>query len=176
MKANLSNFRRYYPWLHFIPGSVLVELATLGPLGRVKKAPGTVGSLAGIFLYCLLFHKLDPLSFLLLTGLLAYLAIGICDAAEQHLQMRDPGMIVLDEFVAMPLVFFGMGGYQGLIHQNAGWPVLLLGFGLFRIFDILKPFYIKKLQNLPGGIGCVADDYAAAIAACVALQVILFCF
>ena len=72
MKANLSNFRRYYPWLHFIPGSVLVELATLGPLGRVKKAPGTVGSLAGIFLYCLLFHKLDPLSFLLLTGLFAY--------------------------------------------------------------------------------------------------------
>ena len=58
-------------------------------------------------------------------------------------------MIVLDEFVAMPLVFFGMGGYKGLIHQNAGWPVLLLGFGLFRIFDILKPFYIKNYKIYP---------------------------
>lgn len=176
MKANLSNFRRYYPWLHLIPGTLVVELATLGPLGRIKKAPGTVGSLAGLFLYCLLFHKLNPVSFLLLTGLCAYLAVGICDAAEQHLQMRDPGMIVLDEFVAMPLVFFGMGGYQGLIHQNAGWPVLLLGFGLFRTFDILKPTPISKLQNLPGGIGCVADDYAAAIAAWIVLQAILYCF
>ena len=176
MKSHLNNFRRYYPWLHLIPNSVLVELATLGALGRVKKAPGTVGSLAGLFLYSLLFHQLDPLRFLLLSCLCAYIAIGICDAAEKHLQMRDPGMIVLDEFVAMPLVFFGMGGYQGLIHQNAGWPVLLLGFGLFRIFDILKPFGIKKLQNLPGGIGCVADDFAAAIAACVILHAILFCF
>lgn len=175
MKAHLSNFRRYYPWLHFIPSTVLVELATLGALGRVKKAPGTVGSLAGLFLYCLLFHELDPLSFLLLNGLCAYLAIGICDAAEQHLQMRDPGMIVLDEFVAMPLVFFAMGGHQGLIQQNAGWPILLLGFALFRLFDVLKPFGIKKLQNLPGGIGCVVDDYAAALAACVTLQAILFC-
>ena len=54
--------------------------------------------------------------------------------------------------------------------------MLLLGFGLFRMFDILKPLLIKKLQNLPGGIGCVADDYAAAIAACIALQAILFVF
>ena len=105
MKSHLNNFRRYYPWLHLIPNSVLVELATLGALGRVKKAPGTVGSLAGLFLYSLLFHQLDPLRFLLLSCLCAYIAIGICDAAEKHLQMRDPGMIVLDEFVAMPLVF-----------------------------------------------------------------------
>ena len=176
MSPHLSNFRRYYPWLHFVPRTAVIELATLGAVGRFKRAPGTLGSLAGIFFYCLLFYKLDPLSFLLLNGVCAYLAIGICDAAEQHLQMRDPGMIVLDEFVAVPLVFFGMGGHQGLIHQNAGWPILLLGFGLFRIFDIIKPFGIKKLQNLPGGIGCVVDDYAAAIAACVCLHAIIFYF
>ena len=120
-----------------------------------------------------MFYHATPFAYLFLMALLTYLAIGICDTAERRLQMRDPGMIILDEFVAVPFVFIGMGGPSGLIASNGGWPILLIGFILFRVFDILKPFGISKLQNLPGGIGCVADDLAAGLASCFALHLII---
>ena len=170
----IHNIQRYFPWVHFLPTSIVVNLATLGPLGRVKKAPGTIGSLAGIGLYAVLFHSITLTGYLLFLLLLIYLAIAICDTAEHRLQMRDPGMIILDEFVAIPLIFFGMSGPQGLIAQNGGWPVLLAGFTIFRVFDIAKPFGISKLQNFPGGLGCVIDDLAAAIASCIVLHLLLY--
>ena len=170
----MHNIQRYFPWAYFLPTSLVVNLATLGPLGRVKKGPGTTGSLAGIGLYAILFHNAALLSYLLFLCLLVYLAVAICDTAEHRLQMRDPGMIILDEFVAVPLVFFGMNGPQGLIVQHGGWPVLLAGFLLFRVFDITKPFGISSLQNFPGGLGCVIDDLAAAIISCVVLHLLLY--
>lgn len=160
-------------WTQFMSTAALVNLATLGPLGQVKKAPGTVGSVAGIVLYATFFHRAGPLGYLILAAALSYFAMGICDGAEKRLGMRDPGMIILDEFVAVPLVFLGMSGYQGLLEQHGGWPVLLAGFALFRFFDILKPLGISRLQNLPGGIGCVADDLAAGLASCVTLHLLL---
>ena len=172
----MYNIRRYFPWVLFLSTTSVVNLATLGPLGLVKKGAGTVGSLAGIGLYAVLFHQATPLWYLLLSLLFIYLAVALCDEAEQRLQMRDPGMIILDEFVAVPLVFLGMNGSQGLIIQQGGWPVLLAGFTLFRIFDIFKPFGISKLQNLPGGLGCVIDDIAAAAASCATLHVALHFF
>jgi phosphatidylglycerophosphatase A len=172
----VNNIRRYFPWTQFIPTPVVVNLATLGPLGLVKKGPGTVGSVAGIGLYAVLFHQASMFGFFVLAALLVYFAVAICDTAEQRLQMRDPGMIILDEFVAVPLVFVGMGGPNGLIFQHGGWPVLLAGFVLFRIFDIAKPFGISRLQNFPGGLGCVIDDIAAAVASCVTLHLLLYFF
>lgn len=169
----MKQLQRSLIWTHLLPTRLVVNLATLGPVGRARKAPGTWGSLAGLALYAVCFHKLGLPGFVLLALVLAYLAVAFCDAAEKRLQMRDPGLIVLDEFVAVPLVFIGMGGYDGLIAQHGGWPVLLGGFALFRLFDILKPFGISRLQNLPGGLGCVADDLAAAFASCLVLHLFL---
>jgi len=169
----VNNIQRYFPWTQFLSTPVVVNLATLGPLGLVKKGPGTVGSVAGIALYCVLFHNATPLGYLLLMALLTYLAVAICDTAERRLQMRDPGMIVLDEVIAVPLVFLGMNEYFA---QYEGWMLLLAGFVLFRIFDIAKPFGISKLQNLPGGLGCVVDDLAAGVASCIVLHLILHFF
>lgn len=170
----MNKLRLSFMWTHALSTPVVVNLATLGPLGKVKKGPGTVGSIAGLALYAAVFHHLSLIGFIIIAAILTYLAMAICDAAEKRLQMRDPGMIILDEFVAMPLVFLGMGGATGLMAQNHGWPVLLGGFILFRLFDITKPLVINKLQNLPGGIGCVVDDVAAALAACFVLHVILY--
>jgi phosphatidylglycerophosphatase A len=171
-----SDIEKQFFWMRVLPTSFVVNIATLGPLGRVKKGPGTVGSVAGVGLYAVLFHYTTPIGFLLLAGLLTYLAIGFCDTAERRLQMRDPGMIVLDEFVAMPLVFLGMQGPNGLMVEHGGWPVLLAGFILFRIFDIAKPLFIKDLQNLPGGLGCAIDDTVAALVACAVLHGLLAIF
>ncbi len=169
----MNRLDRYLFWTRFLPAPLVINLATLGPVGRVRRAPGTWGSVAGLALYAVCFHYTTPLGFLFLAGLFAFLGVAFCDAAEKRLQMRDPGMIVLDEFVAVPLVFTGMGGFDGIIAQHGGWPVLLAGFCLFRLFDILKPFGIARLQNLPGGLGCVADDLAAALAACTCLHLVL---
>ena len=67
-----------------------------------------------------------------------------------------------------------VAGKAGLVVQYEGWPVLIAGFVLFRLFDIFKPFGISKLQNLPGGLGCVADDLAAALASCIVLHLLLY--
>lgn len=170
----MSNIRRYFPWVQFLPTALVVNFATLGPLGLVKKGPGTVGSLAGVALYAVLFHQTTPFGYLLWSLLFFYLAVAFCDEAEQRLQMRDPGMIILDEFIAVPLVFLGMNGPEGLVAQHGGWPVLIAGFTLFRLFDIFKPFGISKLQNFPGGLGCVIDDTAAAAVSCIVLHVLLY--
>ncbi|TVP80645.1 MAG: phosphatidylglycerophosphatase A [Puniceicoccaceae bacterium] len=167
---------RYTMWTRALSTPLIVNLATIGPVGRVKRAPGTWGSVVGLAFYAVFFHNASPLGFILLAALSAYLAVAICHAAEQRLQMRDPGMIVLDEVVAVPLVFMGMGGPTGLIAEHGGWPILLAGFLLFRFFDVLKPLGIHRLQNLPGGLGCVADDLAAGLAACISLHLILHFF
>ncbi len=158
-------------WTAALPSAVVANLASLGPLGRSPKAPGTIGSLAGVALYAVFFHRAGPVGFLLLAAVLTYLAMAVCDAAEKRFMQRDPGWIVLDECIAFPLVFFGL---QGAVVALGGWPMLLAGFVLFRLFDILKPFGIARLQNLPGGIGCVADDLAAALAANLVLRLAIF--
>jgi phosphatidylglycerophosphatase A len=167
---------RYTFWTAALPTPLVVNLATIGPVGRIKRAPGTWGSVVGLAFYAVFFHYASPFGFLILAGLSAYLSVAICHAAEKRLQMRDPGMIVLDEVVAVPLVFIGMNGQAGLIAQHGGWPVLLAGFVLFRIFDIWKPLGINRLQNLPGGLGCAVDDLAAGLAACVTLHLVLHFF
>jgi phosphatidylglycerophosphatase A len=76
----------------------------------------------------------------------------------------------LDEFVVMPLCFLGWQALPAAWVADARWAVFLGGFGLFRLFDIAKPLGISRLQDLPGGWGVVADDVAAALAACATLH------
>jgi phosphatidylglycerophosphatase A len=156
-------------WVKVLPDKVVINLATLGPLGNLRPAPGTWGSLAGIVWYAIAFWNLNYLATMLFGFLSLYFAIQICWEAEIRLAMRDPGKIVLDEFVAIPFCFIGL---ERVVHSGIGWLVVLLGFLFFRLFDILKPFGIKRLQNYPGGIGVVVDDVAAAFATCVTLSVL----
>ncbi|SVE07825.1 uncharacterized protein METZ01_LOCUS460679, partial [marine metagenome] len=63
-------------------------------------------------------------------------------------------------------------GLQRILHSDIGWLMVLLGFIFFRVFDVLKPFGIKKLQDYPGGVGVVIDDIAAALATCILLYIL----
>ncbi len=162
----MSLVDKFCPWAKSLPKWVSVKTATLFGLGNLT-APGTWGSLVGIALYPAMMHLNMP-KYLVLTALLAYIAVGICDAAERHLNLRDPGMINLDEFVAMPVCFFNVFGAQYNI-----WG-LIIGFVLFRFFDIKKPFVIYRVQSLEGGLGCVADDIAAGLATAVCLNILTY--
>lgn len=155
-------------WTRALPSKLVINIATLGPIGKWKKMPGTLGSLVGLILYTLLFHRTPLLPFLLLLGTSIYLGIAFCDEAEKRLQKHDPSEIILDEVVAIPLCFFGM---HYLFKSYPTWLILLIGFILFRLLDIFKPFFIKKLQNYPGGLGVVLDDLGAAAVTAVCLHV-----
>lgn len=166
----MNNLEKSFIWARMLPTSLVNGVATLGPVGGRLPAPGTMGSIAGLIWYTLVFHHLGLIGFIVLFLITCYLAAAICGEAEIRMGKRDPGEINLDEFVAVPLCFFGL---QGAIAQLGSWAWILLvaGFGLFRLFDILKPLGIRGLQNLPGGIGVLMDDVAAAFATCVCLHV-----
>ncbi|MDB6169217.1 MAG: phosphatidylglycerophosphatase [Verrucomicrobia bacterium] len=155
-------------WPRFLSTETVLLLATLGPTGRRLPAPGTWGSVAGLFYFTVFFlGRLDWLGNVLVSAAGAYFAVAICGEAEFRLGRKDPGEVILDEFVAMPLCFLG---WPVLVGPLPAWVVLLAGFGLFRFFDILKPFGIYQLQELPSGWGVVVDDLAAALAACATLH------
>lgn len=154
------------PFNRFIVGA-----ATLGPLGSLP-APGTWGSAAGVAFYGVVFHGYNTASragtFALIAVVCAGLAVVVCGLAEHALRRKDPGCIILDEFVAVPLVFAGFR-HELAVARHA-WVWYLAGFVLFRLFDIAKPFGIRRIQSLKGGLGVVADDLAAAAYACATLH------
>jgi phosphatidylglycerophosphatase A len=158
-------------WPRFLPTAFILPVARVGPFGRMRKAPGTWGSLAGLLYQLFVFHFQTPLTVVLLSVLGIWFAIGICGEAEFRLGKRDPGEVVLDEFVVMPLCFIGWPHVAVLPAWAAPWSVYLAGFALFRLFDITKPLGIAKLQDFEGGWGVVLDDVAAALAACAVMHI-----
>src|SRR4051812_19870133 len=122
-------------WPRSLPTSLVVGLATLGPLGRKLPAPGTWGSAAGLLYFTVFFSRLNFAENLVASAVGAYLAIAFCGEAEVRLRKKDPGEVILDEFVAMPLCFLG---WASLTRSLPVWGVLLAGFLLFRFYDILK--------------------------------------
>jgi phosphatidylglycerophosphatase A len=102
---------------------------------------------------------------LVVIAVIFAIGIPICTVACRQLGVKDPGMVVYDEWAVMPLVFL-------LVPLESPW-VWLAGFGLFRLFDISKPPPIKKLENLPEGLGVMVDDLMAAVYANIALQLVV---
>jgi phosphatidylglycerophosphatase A len=154
-------------WPRVLPRGFVVACATLGPLGQKLPAPGTWGSLAGLLYFAVFFQRAGDGAILIASAIGGYLAVALCGEAELRLRKKDPGEVILDEVVAIPLCFLGWHSLHGAVPT---WALLLAGFGLFRFFDILKPLGISRLQSWPGGWGVVMDDYAAALAACATLH------
>lgn len=159
-------------WPRFLTTRTVLMLATLGPVGRRLPAPGTWGSVAGLLYFTVVFlGRLGLAGTLVVSAAASYLAVAICGEAEFRLARKDPSEVILDEVVAMPLCFLG---WPSLVGPLPIWAVLVAGFALFRLFDILKPFGIARLQNLPSGWGVVVDDLAAALAACGTLHLVVW--
>lgn len=134
--------------------------------GLAKKAPGTFGTLAAIPF----FMALQDLSWpLYLSWLVVTFVLGVwwCERASQTLGVHDHGGIVWDEFVGYWITMF---------MAPKGWLWIVLGFVLFRLFDILKPWPIGWVdRKVSGGFGIMIDDVIAGIFAAVVLQIIVMC-
>ena len=134
-------------------------------LGYSPVAPGTAGSLLGIPLFWMISSLPWPV-YLLTIVTFSCLAMIISDHGERLFNEKDCPCIVIDEVAGMLFTYFLIS--PTILH-------IILGFLLFRFFDIAKPFPANWFQNhLPGGIGVVADDLAAGIYANIVLLVLMY--
>jgi len=135
--------------------------------GLAAIVPGTFGTLAAVPLYLLL--SLLPLStYVFVTLIVCVAGIYICDKTCRDLGVHDHKAIVWDEVAGYLLT---------MLAAPVGWQWPLVGFVLFRFFDIVKPWPIRWLdRNVKGGFGVMADDILAGVVACLVLQLLVFCF
>lgn len=130
--------------------------------GLAPRAPGTCGALLGLPLAAALTVLPVPAAALVLAALGA-LGVWCCGRAGRRLGVSDHPAIVWDEVIGMALT---------LLAVPLAWSPYLLGFALFRLFDIVKPWPIGALdQHVGGGLGAMLDDVAAGVLAGVTLQV-----
>jgi phosphatidylglycerophosphatase A len=123
-------------------------------------APGTAGSaVALLILWLVPFSRIGLVVFFVAVTLVGTWAAHVVEAAAGK---KDPGIIVIDEVAGMAL---------SVLLLPLTPRVLLAGFVLFRIFDVVKPFPANRLQALPGGIGVMIDDLVAGLYALLVLIV-----
>jgi phosphatidylglycerophosphatase A len=133
--------------------------------GLSPKAPGTMGTLAAIPLYLLLV-QLPLWGYVLASLLVAVAGVWICGESSRRLGVHDHGGIVWDEFSGYLLT---------MLAAPQGWQWVILGFALFRLFDIWKPWPIRLADSkVEGGFGIMLDDWLAAVYALAGLQLVAY--
>ncbi len=145
----------------------VVFLATGFYIGNIPFAPGTFGSILGLALCFVLAGLKLPLA-IIFTVLFIIVAVWIANGAEKVLKKNDPGCIVIDEIAGMAVTLVGL---------PFNLTTALIGFMIFRILDILKPFPIRSLdKRVSGGVGIVLDDVVAGIFANLLLRILVYFF
>lgn len=168
--------------------------ATAGGVGYLPKAPGTWGSLIGVTLYWLMwwvFSRFHATTFvfatlggsrtalwiaqtaglarlfqipLLLGVAVAIFGVWVSNHVARWSVTKDPQFIVIDEVSGQLFTFL-------FALSPLNWKYLLLGFILFRVFDIWKPFPARQAESLRGGWGIMADDWIAAVYAAIGIWI-----
>jgi phosphatidylglycerophosphatase A len=143
-------------------------VATFFGMGLLRPGPGSWGSAATVLLWWLLSHCIpamwQPYTVALLAVVAVLVGIPAATLMARACGLKDPQFVVIDE-VAGQLIT--------LIAVPVSWQSLLLGFILFRGFDIVKPPPVRQLEHLPEGTGIVIDDVAAGLYALAVMQVVL---
>ncbi|MEC7830801.1 MAG: phosphatidylglycerophosphatase A [Pseudomonadota bacterium] len=138
-------------------------ISTIFYIGYSKFIPGTIGSLLAIPIGILIL-KIGGVNCLIISifllSLIAFFSIEIY--IKDH-QSKDPNEVIIDEFIGQLIV---------LIFTSFSLPAILIGFILFRFFDILKIFPVSKAEKIKGSLGVLADDIVAGLMACLVILLI----
>lgn len=140
-----------------------IALATALGAGFAPKAPGTYGSAVGLLLWWLL--PTSPVVQAVVIVVVFLLGSWSGSEAERYFRKSDPGQVVIDEVLGQLMTMW--------MNPVSGWLGALLGFGLFRLMDIVKPWPARQLEALHGGFGIMADDAMAGVYANLALRVLI---
>ncbi len=134
--------------------------------GLAPKAPGTFGTIAAVPLVCLLAYSTTLIGYLLVTLIASVIGIWLCGRTAKDMMVHDDSSIVWDEIAGLLIT---------MIAVPLSWQTLLLGFVLFRIFDILKPWPISYLDaRVHGGFGIMIDDILAGLFALILMHITLY--
>ena len=134
--------------------------------GLAPKAPGTFGTIAAIPLVCLLAYSTSLSGYLLVTLVASIVGIWLCGKTAKDMMVHDDSSIVWDEIAGLLVT---------MIAVPLSWQTLLLGFVLFRLFDILKPWPISYLDaRVHGGFGIMIDDVLAGFFALILMHITLY--
>ena len=144
-----------------------VFVATCGYIGYAPIAPGTFGTAAGLAVYYLI-RSTGSIA-VELGAIVVLFVIGVWSGneAERHFAKVDPGPVVIDEVVGMLITV-------ALLPVNVTGAIV--GFLLFRVLDVFKPWPSGRFERLPGGLGVMADDGMAAVYANIVLRAIILMF
>jgi len=127
--------------------------------------PGTMGTIAAVFIWYLSLQSWSLSVFFVLIVVACIPGIYLCDKTANDIGIHDHGSIVWDEFVGMWLVLVYL--------PVMSWQWILIAFMLFRFFDMLKPFPIRWFdRRIPGGLGIMLDDIIAAILAILVMLIV----
>jgi phosphatidylglycerophosphatase A len=138
--------------------------ATWFGCGHFPKGPGTAGSLGALLVALpLVSAGLPPWGFLLLSLVLLYPGIAASSSVAIRSGLKDPQIVVIDEVLGQWITLAGA--------SVLNWKSFLLAFVLFRLFDILKPPPIRRLERIPGGAGIVLDDILAGVYGAIVLAI-----
>ena len=147
---------------------IAIVIATAGGAGFAPKAPGTAGALVGTAIYLLL-ERAGAGAYYPHVIIFSFI-VGIWASSRvEHLWGHDAQRIVIDEVIGQ-MITFGLAA--GRYSLSALYVVL--GFGLFRLFDIVKPFPIRHLERFKGGLGVILDDVGAGVYALAVLTLVRY--
>ena len=138
--------------------------ATFFGVGYFPVAPGTMTSAIIVLLYKFFLHRLSWPIYLLLFFVLFALGIIVSDVYSRMLKKEDPRTVVIDEAAGQLIALFLL---------SPQWSLCAASFLLFRFFDIVKPYPIKRVETFPGGFGIMLDDIVAAIFAGIVINLFL---
>lgn len=140
-----------------------VLIASVGGVGYAPIAPGTAGSVVGVGIY-LLTRQWSAVAEVGLLLAVCIIGTWAADGAIRHFKHKDPGHVVIDEVAGQLLT---------LLLTGAALPGAIVGFFVFRLLDIIKPWPANRFEALPGGLGVMADDVMAGIYGCLAMHVLM---
>jgi len=144
-----------------------ITLASVFYIGFIPGAPGTYGSLAtaaAMYFIGQYGNWMHSAALAACVVIITLVGIPAAAVASKNAGDEDPSFVVIDEVAGQMLTFF-------LVPFSVA--NIILGFVLFRAFDITKPWPIRKLESLPHGIGIMADDLLAGVYACAVMHVIM---
>lgn len=142
--------------------TLALAIATTFGVGYAPFAPGTFGSAAGLLLWAMLPASVGAQ----LAAVIAVFVAGTwaAELTERRMGATDPGIVVVDEVLGMVVT---------LALVPVGWPGAIVGFVLFRAFDVIKPYPANRLERLHGGFGIMLDDAMAGVYSNLVLRLLL---
>ncbi len=137
-------------------------LALGGGSGLLPRLPGTAGTLVAALLYWLLLRDLPLAAYAAVVCATLVAGVYLCGRTARALGREDPPQVVWDEFSGYWITMFAL---------PPDWPWVLGGLLLFRLFDICKPWPMRRLERLGGGLGIMLDDVVAGLFSCALLHI-----